>query len=78
MKYPIWMQEVFGKFPLADDLIENNYWKKLYLEELIKEGKYPFLINQTKQEIKDTKEWIEEKKTNPNWVEDMEVESESN
>ena len=78
MKYPIWMQEVFGKFPLADDLIENNYWKKLYLDKLIKEGKYPFLINQTKQEIKDTKEWIEEKKTNPNWYQEMEVESESN
>jgi len=68
------MQEVFGKFPLADDLIENNYWKKLYLEKLIKEGDAPFLINQTKQEVKDTEEWIEEKKNNPNWYQEMEVE----
>ena len=74
MKYPVWMQEVFGKFPLADDLIENNYWKKLYLDKLIKEGKYTFLINQTKQEIKDTEEWIKEKKNNLNWYEEMEVE----
>ena len=78
MKYPVWMQEVFGNYPLSGDLIENNYWKKRYLEKLIKEGDAPFLINQTKQEIKDTEEWIEETKNNPNWVEDMEVQSERN
>ena len=74
MKYPIWMHEVFGKFPLGDDLIENNYWKKLYLEKLIKEGEYPFLINQIKQEIKDTENWLKEMRNNPNWFQEMEVE----